>query len=161
MIGSGAILTPPARGGHQRPRTKGAVQIECAPDNSRAESRGVDAMADDRPGPPKDPRAPRLWLGCDLFAWLRLLWLGRFSFGLPHLRLLPLGTLLAAVHTFLRYAQEGLYGARIRGTPIAPAPLFILGHWRAGPRSCTRCWSSTPGTGSRTRTSASSRITPF
>lgn len=89
-------------------------------------------MGENRPGPPKDPWAPRIWLGCDLFAWLRLLWLGRFSFGLLQLRLLPLGTLFAALHTFLRYAQEGLYGARVRRTPIAPSPVFILGHWRSG-----------------------------
>jgi hypothetical protein len=89
-------------------------------------------MADDRPKPPKEPWAPRIWIGCDLFAWLRLLWLGRFSFGLRQLRLLPIGTLLAAVHTFLRYAQGGLYGSRLRESPIPPAPVFILGHWRSG-----------------------------
>jgi hypothetical protein len=89
-------------------------------------------MADDRRKPPKEPWAPRIWIGCDLFAWLRLLWLGRFSFDLRHLRLLPIGTVFAAAHTFLRYAQEGLYGSRIRATPISPPPVFILGHWRSG-----------------------------
>ena len=74
----------------------------------------------------------RIWFGCDLFAWLRLLWLGRFRVGWRQLRLLPTGTAITAGHTFLRYAQEGLYGRQIRATPIAHPPLFILGHWRSG-----------------------------
>jgi hypothetical protein len=81
--------------------------------------------------PPKDEWSPRIWLGCDLFAWLRLLWLGRYSFGWRELRLLPIGTAFAAAHTFLRYAQEGLYGRRIRAARI-DSPIFILGHWRSG-----------------------------
>lgn len=76
--------------------------------------------------------APRIWLGCDLFALLRLFWLGRYSFDLKHLRLLPLCTIFALAHTFLRYVQSGLYGQRIRNTPIVHPPLFILGHWRSG-----------------------------
>jgi len=76
--------------------------------------------------------SPRMWVGCDLFAWLRLLWAGRFGFGWRQLRLLPIGTLFASIHTFLRYAQEGLYGQRIRDTRIVDAPIFILGHWRSG-----------------------------
>ena len=80
---------------------------------------------------PKDGWNPRIWLGCDLFAWLRLLWLGRFRFGVRQFRILPIGTVAAAGHTFLRYAQEGLYGQRIRDTVIEP-PVFILGHWRSG-----------------------------
>jgi hypothetical protein len=76
--------------------------------------------------------SPRIWLGCDLFGWLRLLSLGRFSFGWRQLRLLPIGTAFAVGHTFLRYAQDGLYGRRIRETPITHPPLFILGHWRSG-----------------------------
>jgi hypothetical protein len=74
----------------------------------------------------------RIWCGCDLFAWLRLLWLGRFRFGWRQARLLPIGTIINSGHTFLRYAQEGLYGRRIRQTPIVHPPVFILGHWRSG-----------------------------
>jgi omega-hydroxy-beta-dihydromenaquinone-9 sulfotransferase len=87
-------------------------------------------MGTDRPKP-KEEWSPRIWLGCDLFAWLRLLWLGRYSFGWRELRLLPIGTVMAAVHTFLRYAQDGLYGARLRSVRIQ-SPIFILGHWRSG-----------------------------
>ena len=73
----------------------------------------------------------RIWLGCDLFAWLRLLWLGRFRLGWKQARMLVTATVFNAGHTFLRYAQEGLYGGRIRETELQP-PLFILGHWRSG-----------------------------
>lgn len=76
--------------------------------------------------------APHIWLGCDLFAWLRLLWLGRYSFGWKHVHLLPLGTIFALGHTFLRYAQQGFYGQRLRESSIQEPPLFILGHWRSG-----------------------------
>jgi omega-hydroxy-beta-dihydromenaquinone-9 sulfotransferase len=89
-------------------------------------------MRDLRPKPPRDPWSPRIWIGCDLFAWLRLLWDGRFSFGWRQLRLLPIGTILASIHTFLRYAQDGLYGSRILESAISPSPVFILGHWRTG-----------------------------
>jgi hypothetical protein len=83
------------------------------------------------PKKPKDGWNMRIWFGCDLFAWLRLLSLGRFRVGWRQLRLLPTGTLLTAINTFLRYAQDGLYGRRIRETVVQP-PLFILGHWRSG-----------------------------
>jgi len=76
--------------------------------------------------------SPRIWVGCDLFAWLRLLWDGRFRFGWKQSRVLPIGTVFATLHTFLRYAQHGLYGDRIRQTRINHPPLFILGHWRSG-----------------------------
>lgn len=88
-------------------------------------------MAPDPASKPKDGWNMRMWFGCDLFAWLRLLWLGRFRVGWRQLRFLPTGTILSAGHTFLRYAQEGLYGQRIRETEVQ-APLIVLGHWRSG-----------------------------
>src|SRR5260370_39855239 len=88
------------------------------------------------PSPPpskrKDGWSMRIWFGCDLFAWLRLLGLARFRVGWRQLRLLPTGTIVNAGHTFLRYAQEGLYGQRIREAIVQP-PIFILGHWRSRP----------------------------
>lgn len=88
-------------------------------------------MASDPPAKPKDGWSMRIWCGCDLFAWVRLLWLGRYRFGWRQLRLLPIGTMFNACHTFLRYAQEGLYGRQIRETVLQP-PIFIIGHWRSG-----------------------------
>jgi hypothetical protein len=87
---------------------------------------------DPEPKPKRDGWSMRIWFGCDLFAWLKLLWLGRFRVGLRQARLLSTGTIINAGHTFLRYAQEGLYGRRIRQTRIVHPPIFILGHWRSG-----------------------------
>src|SRR5947209_16325342 len=88
-------------------------------------------MADSSPKKPHDGWNMRIWFGCDLFAWLRLLALGHFRVGWRQLRLLPTGTALTALNTFWRYVQNGLYGHRIRQTVLQP-PLFILGHWRSG-----------------------------
>ncbi len=79
-----------------------------------------------------DEWSPRIWIGGDLFALLRIFWLGRYSFDWKHFRLLPLCTAIGLANTFLRYAQTGLYGRSIRSTPFAQPPLFILGHWRSG-----------------------------
>jgi hypothetical protein len=88
------------------------------------------SVGEQRPQP--NPEwSPRMWLGCDLFAWIRLLWLGRMAFGWRQLRTLPIATMLSSVHTFLRYVQHGLYGERIRQARVE-SPIFILGHWRSG-----------------------------
>lgn len=76
--------------------------------------------------------AAHIWLGCDLFAWLRLVARGRFAFGWKQLHLLPLGTIFGLGHTFLRYAQGGLHRDRLRAVRFAAPPVFILGHWRSG-----------------------------
>src|SRR5262249_33493141 len=76
--------------------------------------------------------SPRFWLGCDFFAWLRIMTKGRFQFTLPHLHI-PVCTSLASFgHTFLKYAQNALYRRKIDQTPITHPPLFIIGHWRTG-----------------------------
>lgn len=85
-----------------------------------------------QPAPSSSGWNPRIWLGCDLFALLRLFWLGRYSFDLKHLRLLPICTIAGLAHTFLRYAHEGLYGRRIRANQLVHPPIFIIGHWRSG-----------------------------
>jgi omega-hydroxy-beta-dihydromenaquinone-9 sulfotransferase len=76
--------------------------------------------------------APRIWLGADLFALLRLFWLGRYSFDLKHLRLLPICTIFGLAHTFLRYSQSARFGRQIRETRFTQPPIFIIGHWRSG-----------------------------
>src|SRR5687767_12393088 len=82
--------------------------------------------------PPAEKWSPKIWIGADLFAWLRLVCLRRYSFGWRQFRLLPIGTAFAAGHTFLHYAQNAIYGRRIRETRITHPPIFILGHWRTG-----------------------------
>ena len=75
--------------------------------------------------------AAHVWLGCDLFAWLRLLAHGRFQVGWKQAYVAAIATATGAAHTFLRYAQNAAYGDRVRRMRIEP-PVFILGHWRSG-----------------------------
>src|SRR5215213_9949919 len=96
----------------QRPAPGGRT---ADPDGQYPDPATEHAMpSDPEPKAKRDGWSMRIWFGCDLFAWLRLLWLGRFRVGWRQARLLGTGTVLAAGHTFLRYAQEGLYGRRIR-----------------------------------------------
>src|SRR6516164_5407450 len=75
---------------------------------------------------------PRIWEGCDFFAWMRLLCRNRFAVGLPYVYIAVVITFVSACHTVLRLIQEALYGSRVRHTPVRESPLFILGHWRTG-----------------------------
>ena len=75
---------------------------------------------------------PRIWEGCDFFAWLRLLVRNRFAVGLPYIYIAVIITFVSACHTVLRLIEETLYGDAVRRTPIRESPLFILGHWRTG-----------------------------
>jgi hypothetical protein len=75
---------------------------------------------------------PRMWQGCNLFAWMRLLARNRFAVS-PRFLYIP--CVISAVsigHTVFRYLQESWYGSRLDRTPIRHPPLFIIGHWRTG-----------------------------
>jgi omega-hydroxy-beta-dihydromenaquinone-9 sulfotransferase len=83
---------------------------------------------------PKRPREwmPRIWEGCDFFAWLRLLTKNHFAVGPRQIYIAVIITFVSGVHMILRLLQDALYGSEIRQTPIREAPIFILGHWRTG-----------------------------
>ncbi len=94
------------------------------------------AVADQRVRTPKPARprdwAPRFWMGCDFFAWLRLLARNRFAVAWPYLYIAAIDTLISLFVTVLSCMQEAKYRRRVARTPIRHAPLFILGHWRTG-----------------------------
>jgi hypothetical protein len=75
---------------------------------------------------------PRIWQGCDWFAWLRLLCRNRFAVGLPYVYIAVIVSFVSLFHTLLRYLQDALYGSRVAKTPFRRDPLFIVGHWRTG-----------------------------
>lgn len=75
---------------------------------------------------------PRVWQGCDFFAWLRLLARNRFAVHWSCWYIAVIATVVTFCHTVLRYVQQGLYGRRVARTPIRAAPVFIIGHWRTG-----------------------------
>jgi hypothetical protein len=75
---------------------------------------------------------PRMWIGCDFFAWLRLVLRNRCRFSPGHLYLFFTISFITSFHTVLRWVQKLIYGRRIARTPIRAAPIFVLGHWRTG-----------------------------
>src|SRR5437660_1293854 len=83
-------------------------------------------------GKPKKEWAPRIWQGCDFFAWMRLLTHNRFAVSLSHLHIAFVVTVVSLFHTLLRWLQGQVFGTRPDRTPVRQAPLFIVGHWRTG-----------------------------
>jgi hypothetical protein len=85
-----------------------------------------------RPAAKKPEWAPRIWQGCDFFAWLRLLARNRFAVHPSCVYIAVVATFVSFMHTVLRLIQEALYGKRIRRTVIRQPPIFLIGHWRTG-----------------------------
>ncbi len=85
---------------------------------------------------PRKPRlrqwAPRIWQGCNLFAWLHLLWRGRFAIHPKFWHIAIIVTFVSTFHSVVRLFQQLFYGRAIARTAIAEAPIFIIGHWRTG-----------------------------
>lgn len=85
--------------------------------------------------PPRSRRtdwSPSLWLGCNACAWGRLLVRNRFALHRSKWQVAAAVSAMSLVHTALRMLQQALYGRQAADTPILHAPLFVLGHWRAG-----------------------------
>jgi hypothetical protein len=76
--------------------------------------------------------APRMWNGCDFFAWLRLLARNRFRVHWSCWHIAVVVTFVSFSHTLGRWLQEAILGRRIRRTKITQPPIFVLGHWRTG-----------------------------
>ncbi|HEV3142767.1 MAG TPA: hypothetical protein VGZ47_02665, partial [Gemmataceae bacterium] len=74
--------------------------------------------------------APRLWEGCNLPAWFRLLWRNRFAVQPPYWYIAAIVSLVSSGHTVLRLFEEALLRHKVRRTRIEHPPIFILGHWR-------------------------------
>lgn len=92
----------------------------------------IDTRAE--PAKPRKPRewAPRMWLGCTFIAWLRLLVRNRFAVHWTLWYIAVIDTIISLMNSCLGCLQTLIYGRRITRTPIAHAPLFIIGHWRTG-----------------------------
>ncbi len=76
--------------------------------------------------------APRIWEGCNLFTWLRLLWRGRFAVHPKYFYIAIVITIVSSFHSVLKLLQQLLFGRAIARTEIKQAPIFIIGHWRTG-----------------------------
>ena len=76
--------------------------------------------------------APRVWQGCSLYAWLRLLVKNRFAVHPSRWYIAVIVTINSILHSSLKIVQDLIYGRAIAKTPLAAPPIFILGHWRTG-----------------------------
>lgn len=82
--------------------------------------------------PPKPEWAPRMWQGCNLFAWFRLLGRNRFRVHPSFWHIVIVDTFVCLMHSVLRGVQALFYGRAIRKTELVAPPIFIVGHWRTG-----------------------------
>jgi hypothetical protein len=79
-----------------------------------------------------DTNAPLpLWLGCDVFAWARLLAANRFAVHRSRWPIALVVSMASICHTMLRFVQQTACGGSGCRAEVK-APVFILGHWRAG-----------------------------
>jgi hypothetical protein len=90
-----------------------------------------------QPAPPttlaKKPEwTPRMWEGCDFFAWLKLLFRNRFAVHPRHWYIAIIITFMSFNNTLLRLVQDAIFGRGIRKTRIDQPPIFLVGHWRTG-----------------------------
>jgi omega-hydroxy-beta-dihydromenaquinone-9 sulfotransferase len=87
------------------------------------------------PPPPlaKKPEwAPRMWEGCEFFAWLKLLFGNRCAVHPRYWYIAIIITVVSFANTFLRLVQDAIFGRAVRKVKIDQPPIFILGHWRTG-----------------------------
>jgi omega-hydroxy-beta-dihydromenaquinone-9 sulfotransferase len=81
---------------------------------------------------PRSLWQPTIWVGCDLFAWLRLLARNRFRVYWLYVPIAAYVTVVSFFHTLLRGLQRLIYGRAVARTQMSDAPIFIIGHWRTG-----------------------------
>jgi len=82
--------------------------------------------------PKKHEWSPRMWEGCDFYAWMSLLVRNRFAVEWPYWYIAVIITFMSFGHTLLRFLQDAIFGRAIRETKLTGPPIFLLGHWRTG-----------------------------
>src|ERR1043166_1535779 len=113
----------PSVGGHRK----------CTEERSHHRTRAMTPVDPATPAPAKKPQwAPRMWEGCDFFAWLKLLFRNRCAVHPRHWYIAVIITFVSFTNTVLRLLQGAIYGRRGRKQKITDPPIFILGHWRTG-----------------------------
>ena len=76
--------------------------------------------------------APRMWEGCDFFAWLKLLFGNRCAVSPRLWYIAIIITFVSLTNTLLRLLQDAIYGRAVRKThikepPILRASIFFFG----------------------------------
>ncbi len=81
--------------------------------------------------PPRE-WTPRIWQGCNAYAWWRLLLKNRFAISLKLLPIAIVITHTTLMNTLLGFLKNFLTRGKPAKTPLEHDPVFILGHWRTG-----------------------------
>lgn len=76
--------------------------------------------------------SPPPWVGCTASTWARLLLSGRFAVHRSRWHVAALVSGVSLFNSALGLLQRMVYGRQVAATPIAEAPVFLLGHWRTG-----------------------------
>ena len=77
-------------------------------------------------GPPVRIGRPRIWEGCNLFAWLNLLWRGRFAIHPKFWHIAVIVTFVSTFHSLVRLLQQIFYGRAIANGDCRSADFH---HW--------------------------------
>src|SRR5207244_13572482 len=91
-----------------------------------------------QPAAPPPPLAkkpewmPRMWEGCDFFAWLKLLFRNRFAVHPRCWYIAGIITVVSFTNTLLRLLQEAFFGRALRRVKITQPQIFILRHCCTG-----------------------------
>ncbi|MGH8556495.1 MAG: hypothetical protein ACRESZ_03345 [Methylococcales bacterium] len=103
--------------------TPADTSVTPAPPPAPAASSGA-------PAKPKKEKtwAPRFWLGCDFFAWMRLLSRNRFAVEWRYLYIAVADTIFSVINTVLSWCVALLYGRGVARTEIKEHPIFVIGH---------------------------------
>jgi omega-hydroxy-beta-dihydromenaquinone-9 sulfotransferase len=75
---------------------------------------------------------PKIWWGCDLASWKRILVRSGSAIDRAFLPKVALISAVSAINTLIRYLQEAQYGYEVERAEIVHQPIFIIGHWRTG-----------------------------
>jgi hypothetical protein len=73
-----------------------------------------------------------MWQGCNLYAWLRLLFRNRFAVHPSFWHIILVDTFVCVMHSVLGWVQWLIYGRAVARTELIAPPIFIVGHWRTG-----------------------------
>ncbi len=76
--------------------------------------------------------SPKIWMGCNIVDWLKILWEARFKIGLASLHSFVFITISSIIRLLLSWLERLIYHRRLSQTEISRAPVFVIGHWRSG-----------------------------
>jgi len=75
---------------------------------------------------------PRVWTGTPAGIWLRRLHAYHWRICAARIPMAALQTVVGVYNSSMAAVQRAWFGRRIAAARIAPAPVFVIGHWRSG-----------------------------